>query len=224
MNNKLIEELSLAMIALEPYKVLSLLVNNEFNAYIEYDAENGILFMPKHPIITIPIAWDWFIGDYSLWKVPERGEDLKKRNDKIKEIISSRLDFNYDEVKIEDLPNFEYLQLGEDYYYPEDRRELVQNGIREIDIDLYNAARRFDFDKVKELLDEGADPNVEIERSSILLDLTVRSSSELCDLEYHFLDNPVNKYSDRDIVQSFIFGACYERMWKFINEIIEKRI
>lgn len=89
---------------------------------------------------------------------------------------------------------------------------------------MYNAARRFDFDKVKELLDEGADPDVEIERSSILLDLTVRSSGELSDLEYHFLDNPVNKYRDKDIVHSFIFGACYERMSKFINEIIEKRI
>lgn len=98
MKNKSIEELSLAMIGLEPFNVLNLLVNNELDAWDEYDSRHGIPFMPKHPIITIPIAWDWFIGDFSQWKDPERGEDLKKRNDKIKEIISSRLNFSYDEV------------------------------------------------------------------------------------------------------------------------------
>jgi len=219
-----VKEISMAMVALNVEKVKTMLASSVFDATIAYEPGFKELNLPSHPFVTIPIAWDWFVGNPDEWSVPERGKELKLRNEEIKELISSFLNVTYNDVPIEDLPHwgwFESFTAEERYEYidKDEAQELRLNGFRQLDIDLFNAANCYDFELVKALLEKGANPDVKFfEFDSITETLAIRSSCYFCDLDYHYVDKNDGSYDDDSILNSLLYGAINERMWRFMNE------
>lgn len=74
-----------AMVALEVDRVKALLeshCSDTTKAFVEDDEKK--LRIPPHPFITIPTAWDWYLVEIENWRDPQKGMELKARNEKIK--------------------------------------------------------------------------------------------------------------------------------------------
>lgn len=64
------------------------------------------------------------------------------------------------------------LPEDEEWFDNEEQRELINAGFRQVDIDLFNAAKKCDIEQVKVLLQQGADPTVDLYNESAESNLT----------------------------------------------------
>lgn len=86
-----------------------------------------------------------------------------------REKINTMVEFWKEYFCIDTLPNIDltpyfkdYYVFDNDYYLSGEVSDYVAQGYRAIDVELYCAANRLDYNCVKQLLEQGADPNVKI--------------------------------------------------------------
>lgn len=121
------------------------------------------------PIYWLTQCWEKIIEDAEIWRVEVREQIIKKKadNKEIKKIFIERFGVEFtpiDFYNLSDLavPFFRDAKddTDEDVLY-DDINELIKQGYREIDLQLYCAVCRFDYDRVEELLKMGANPKLE---------------------------------------------------------------
>lgn len=122
-------------------------------------------FWSPVPIYLLTKCWDEFLKADWVDRVADRIEEAKEGNEKIKEFFTSNygIDFENIEFDFHNLAGTEIWRLLpnetlEDIYVL-DRSAILENN-RLIDYQLNDAARRWDFKLVEELLEKGANPNV----------------------------------------------------------------
>lgn len=103
-----------------------------------------------------------------IWLHPDEWKDIAERRAK----VDAMLDFWKRYYNIASFPKIDY-DMNNDYYYDRswetdaellyaDVSEYISAGYSMKDIELYCAAKRFDFERVDQLLQEGAKPNVHL--------------------------------------------------------------
>lgn len=115
------------------------------------------------PIWRISQCWD-VVSRVEDWKEEFQpvAIEFRRRNDEIIRIFKERLGVEFTPI--------DYQAYHDDFYcdYPDETpadqlmvdstQELLDAGVRQIDIDLYCAVAKFYFDEAKDLLEKGANP------------------------------------------------------------------
>lgn len=151
-------ELIMAVAANDLHKVESMIYNLEDKRILEDVGWVHISF----PLHYITLCYD------IIWRYPEAWEDITELRAK----IDMMLDFWKRYYNVTSFPKIEY-NMHNDYYYDRtwetdaellyaDVSEYISAGYSMKDLKLYCAAKRFDFERVYQLLQEGANPNVHL--------------------------------------------------------------
>lgn len=116
----------------------------------------------------------------------------------------------------------------EDVFY-KDLQYFLDKGYRQIDIDLYDATKRFRFDKVKPLLDQGASPNarfiIEGENFDDEFSCFSHLGHECSYLATHCFQK--NKYYNKPLtgmdVRDLIGWSAFEKMYSLMEQYEEPK-
>ena len=171
-------------------EVRTLIAKDECKAIIEDIA----LFSRPFPLHYVTLCYEAIWRDADKWKDKEWANAAKKSTDVM-------IEFWKEYYGVESFPRIEYRIYNEDDFYcawddetDEDilfkpKSEFISYGKREIDLDLYCAVERFQFEKVEELLKQGANPRAEIYDGLNNLDVPFDSWSAIdrIDVEVGFL-------------------------------------
>lgn len=167
------------------------------------------LFSHPFPLHYITLCYE------AIWRDADDWEDKEWAN-ATKNSTNAMLEFWKEYYGVDSFPRIEYRTYSEDDFYcakddetDEDllfhsKSELVAFGNREIDLDLYCAVERFQFDKVEELLRQGANPRAEI---------------------YDGLNNhdvPFDSWSAIDRIDGEVCFLCCETM-DFMRQLLSKK-
>ena len=144
-------------------EVRTLIAKDECKAIIEDIA----LFSRPFPLHYVTLCYEAIWRDADKWKDKEWANAAKKSTDVM-------IEFWKEYYGVESFPRIEYRIYNEDDFYCawddetdddilfHSKGEFIALGKREVDLDLYCAVERFQFDKVEELLKQGANPRAEI--------------------------------------------------------------
>lgn len=164
----------------------------------------------------------------------EYGDIVKRRreqNAKIKQIFIDKLQANFIPVNFQISP-FEFYRSDLDETVEDilwmTREELNEQGIRNLDIDLYCAACKFDFKEVTKLLKAGANPNTPvnifgIDGDELGKDLFERIGVECDFLEFSELNELIRaeKYISSDYYRyltDLVGLAAHKKMYSLLHE------
>ena len=178
-------ELIEAVAANDLHKVESMICNLEDKLILE---DIGGVHIP-FPLHYITLCYD------IIWRHTEDWKDIAERRAK----IDAMLDFWKRYYNVVSFPKIEY-NMQDDYYYDRsgetdaellyaDVSEYISIGYSMKDLELYCAVKRFDFERVNQLLQEGANPNVHIklpqddEALIALHSIGIEESHLLCELD-----------------------------------------
>ena len=128
--------------------------------------DDTALFLRPFPLHYVTLCYE------AIWR------DADERKDKewalaVQNSTNAMIEFWKEYYGVDGFPRIEYHIYNEDFYCAWDdetdedilfkpKSEFIAFGKREIDLDLYCAVERFQFDKVEELLKQGANPLAEI--------------------------------------------------------------
>ena len=150
------QELLLAVIANDLDQVKRLLPLHENTSFIDDIGQMKLPF-PLHYIT---------LCNKAIWRCPEEWSDKEmatKINDKVDEMLGYWKVY----LNIDSFPEIDYISFCEDSWNLRwkgndicgvDAEEYINEGYAEKDVKLYIAATHFEFEKVRELLNEGASP------------------------------------------------------------------
>lgn len=188
----------------------------------------GLLSRP-FPIWRIPQCWEEAMGDdASIYEGEKVVADFMARNKKVKELFQSTFGVEYTSI--------DYQSYSEDYYAcepdetneeiidPETPESLAKFGTTPLDIELYCAAVRFEYQKVIELLKKGANPcaaTTANEWDKGAYDRIDTECSYLCTCRLSYAWNPkghtpVDSYNISDLVG----WAAHEKMNRYLKDYI----
>jgi hypothetical protein len=133
-----------------------------------YGDNNDVLSLCKdseempYPLHFITICWDIILGYWDEWK-EEYKSTLMKRKDENEKFKSLFIGHGLDMTEIPFSDYWECFYCDEPDATIENcldmtEDELKKMGFRDIDIELACCVNKFQFDKVKQLLEQGADP------------------------------------------------------------------
>ena len=116
------------------------------------------------PIQWIVQCWEIILNTPDSWREDCREiiRQKKKDNQEIKKILYEKFDLNDILIDIRNNELWIYSYDMESSYeecFDCPREELLSHGHKEIDLDLYWAVYRYDFEEVESLLGKGANPN-----------------------------------------------------------------
>lgn len=114
------------------------------------------------PLYYITICWDIILCGYDEWNDDVRPQLYKKKldNDRIKEFFINR-HLNMDSIPFENYTRYFFCKEKDatvDDCLGQTKEELMAKRHREVDIDLYCSAEKFDFENVARLIKGGANP------------------------------------------------------------------
>lgn len=123
------------------------------------------------PINWITQFWEIILAEPETWRkdCQEKVSKKKRDNQEIKKILTDELGVTFTpiEFKNNDLWIYDYFsdqQFDEIFDFP--KEEMLSRGHKAIDIDLYCAITRYDFEETEKLLQSGANPNYNITEES----------------------------------------------------------
>ena len=160
----IIEELANALFNVEPKLVKELLGKIPDRTPIPYYSD-----MPIHYITRFVEMAINKVEDYNESFQPRVRQALRD-NDEIKQMLSEKFGVNF----IDPIPFHQMAQDGyfspwnydedgyDEVFFTDDVQQLKSLGATDIDLELYSAVMKFDFDKVKQLLEQGANPAAKI--------------------------------------------------------------
>ncbi len=168
---------------LDPY----LLKTTPFNDHLYY------------PIYFISLAWDTYLHSDTFHI--ENRESFININNQIKEIFINQFKVDFSQEL-----DFSEFQLWQDEdtietEYSDDELEFIYSSLRDIDIKLYESAMKIKFDKVKECLEQGANPDaiVYIEK---IEDYPQREYSILDEIKEYSTDDTALFFSIKDYLEN----------------------
>ena len=196
---------------------MAMVENGEFDEAYCQDTHifNDVVF----PLHHITICWDIIFSFVDEWKEEFR-ETLRTRkakNDQLKEYFAKQLglDMNVNVIKFSDYHNHFYCMAPDDDIEEclcESEETLRKIGLRDIDIELAWNVERFNYEEVKRLLDEGANPGIDYSDDGE--NCLSRIYSEIQFIYSEFQDNVLGKEKIYDIHDiSYLIGlAAHEKM------------
>ena len=180
------------------------------------------------PIWRISQCWD-VISSMTGWREDVRSEveDFHRRNNEVIKIFKERLNVQFTPI--------DYQSYHDDFYcdFPDDtiedqlcvgsEQELLDAGVRQIDIDLYRAGAKFYYEEVKQLLIAGANPAAWLPDSSpsgFQLDDRIGAECSFLDTEVaHFLyTEKTTEPLYRTFICDLVGWAAYETMYDLIEK------
>ena len=215
----------LAVFYARPEILNSIIDAGKFDQALLNDAR--VLCQP-FPIWRISQCWK-VISSMTGWReaIQSDVEDFRKRNEEVMRIFQDLFDINFTPL--------DYKQYYEDFYCdcPEEMaedqlvvnsvQELLDAGVRQIDIDLYCAGAKFDFDEVQRLLKEGANPAAWLPDqfpSGFQLDDRIGTECSFLDTEIAFYLY-TEKHAEplyRGDIGRLVGWAAYETMYALIEK------
>lgn len=195
--------------------------------------DTGILNIP-FPIWRIPQCWEIAMGtDPAIYRDEIQGNvaDFMERNATVKALFAEVFSVEYSPVDFQLYHDYFFShdpdESDEDIVLEDNWSEIYKFGTRDLDIQLYCAVARFDFPRVKELLEKGADPyapaSSDVSDSSYMrIDV---ECSFLCTCQLSWAWNPSRRYPlDARTLGDLIGWAAHETMFDLItrNTTVEK--
>lgn len=120
------------------------------------------------PIYWMTQCWEIIFAHPEAWKEDCRQiiEENKQRNLEIKRLFEEKLNVVFKPIDFYNTDFWFYRNerddTSEDVFLFETKENLIAKGYREIDLDLFVAVHKFDFEETERLLKLGANPSCEI--------------------------------------------------------------
>ena len=182
------------------------------------------------PLYYITICWDYILKDYNEWKEEYREIVYKRKcqNDKIKFFF-----INQYGLDMKDIPFSNYC----DYFFskPQDatvedclwetKDNLISQGFKEIDIELYCSVVKFDYEQVEHLLQCGANPRTWIpsEGEDQCMD-RIGTECSFLDLELDHVIMGRSYVTDFYVDMQYLIGlAAHEKMYDLLLKYDKKQ-
>ncbi len=179
------------------------------------------------PIWRIPQCWEEAMGDdASIYEEEKVVADFMARNKKMKELFQNTFGVEYTPI--------DYQSYSEDYYScdpdetdeeiidPETPESLAKFGTTPLDIELYCATVRFEYQKVIELLKKGANPRAATSADEWDEGAYERIGAEcsyLCTCRLSYAWNPKGHTPvGSDEIRDLIGWAAHEKMYRCLKE------
>jgi hypothetical protein len=235
--NKIIEELFLAIFFNDVEKVIDFK-----NRYPELYA------MKNHFQIDGCVDFDLInltFFNKTIWKSDDWNEDIKPLVEKNRQRTEDMLVFWLSEFHFQNMQRkIEYNQYC-DYFFCDDPNDpdaneevildpisyFLEKGFREIDLRLYNRVECFDFEKVTELLEQGAKSNVDFYEDEPDSSAFERVGTECAYLSTCHIIPEFKVFEEKGYKQDFditeMFGrliglAAYEEMYYLLDKYLEE--
>jgi len=147
-------------------RLWKLIASGHFDPLLLEDC--GLLSNP-FPIWRIPPCWEAAVGNVCDWNKDDQYlvGDFLARVTQVKEILRDSFAIPYSPIDYQQYtPDFYAAgpdESIEDALWIDSIEDARRNGARPIDVELYYAGIRFDFARVEELLQRGADPRAPME-------------------------------------------------------------
>lgn len=161
---------------------------------------------------------DSALRDYGQWSDPlmiqKRRSDNKRQIALFNHYLDVCLTIGVPTSMLEDIFKADDDET-DDEVLEEPKAELLLKGFRDIDIDLYIASRRLDFNRVEDLLSKGADPEVCVNGIDTAANLAHTEVECNLDIVYPILtgESKLNNWSEEHILISY---AAYDMLlYKF---------
>ena len=180
------------------------------------------------PIWRIPQCWEIAMGmDPSIYRDEIQGTvaDFMERTAKVKAIFAEVFSVDYSPIDFAQYSTHFYAaepdETDDDILMEDNLANVYKYGTRDIDLQLYCAVCRFDFPKVKELLEKGADPYAPAYSDASANSFT-RIGDEcsfLCTCELSWAWKPERHYAvDGRNIGDLIGWAAHETMYRWIEQ------
>jgi hypothetical protein len=215
--------------------VVQLIDSDDFDEAIIHDI--GILDTP-FPIYYISMCYKQSLEEDFVESIMPWIEKLRTDVDKLLKLWEDRF---YIDIHAQiDYKNYaKYFYCNSDDDSEEDilldpRKHFCENGCRDIDLDLFIAVSRFKFNEVKEILENGANPNANLlpitdvgkydDDSLNCMDRIGGESSYLwtCEismqLKLMYEDWYINRNISDEDLGNLIGLAAHKRMWKLLKD------
>lgn len=183
--------------------------------------------VPAFPIWRIPQCWKIAIGDVEGYRdeIQDTVKDFVSRNEAVMNIFASQFGVEYTPIDLQQYHECFYSEdpdWSDEEVFDEDPKVLMKKfGTRLIDIQLYCAVERFDFPRVKELLEQGANPYVEVyeDGSATSFDRIGTECSFLCTCQLSYAWDAKRKDPiDHQEIGDLIGWAAHESMYRWMEE------
>lgn len=179
------------------------------------------------PIYLITQCWEIILEHPEEW-IEECRETVaknKRRNLEIKKIFQDRFGVEFTPIDFyhTDIPFFRNYRddIFEDVFWNETKDNLITKGYRDIDLDLYVAVNKFDYNEVERLLKLGADPAAELPEESSCFE---RIGAECCFLTLRLQGFATNQEQHNslevdaiDLIE-LIGLAAHENMYSLLSK------
>lgn len=222
------KELIEAVFNIDDKRFFKLVADGRLNESVMKDI--NFFYSPSLPLHYITICWDYILKDYNEWKEEYRDIVYKRKcqNDKIKNFF-----INQYGLDMSDIPFSNYC----DYFFsqPEDatvedclgetKDNLISQGFKEIDIDLYCSVVKFDYEQVEHLLQCGANPRIWIpcEGEDQCMD-RIGTECSFLDIELDHIVMGRSYDTDLYVDMQYLIGlAAHEKMYDLLLKYDKKQ-
>lgn len=192
-DNELIE----AVFNIDDKRFFKLVADGRLNESILKDIK--FFYSTPLPLYYITICWDYILKDYNEWKEEYRDIVYKRKcqNDCINKFFINQYGLDMSDIPFSNYCDYFYSQpkdaTVEDCLW-ETKDNLMSQGVKEIDIELYCSVVKFDYEQVENLLQCGANPRTWIP----------------CEGEYQCLDRIWTECSFLELeLDKVIMGSSY---------------
>lgn len=186
--------------------------------------DTGLLSTPL-PIWRIPQMWEDTLHDPKDWNkcCQVAIAAMLERVTKVKAILHEAYGIEYTPVDYQeyqsDLSIFEPDESPADILYVDDVNTYVGNGRRLIDVELYCAREQYDYARVKELLLQGANPNVPVPDDEGSLYAAIECDCSFYSIEiWPYIEDEQHEPVDAGIMYNLLRHTADEMMYQLIKK------
>ena len=180
------------------------------------------------PVWRIPQCWEIAMGtDPSIYRDEIQGvvADFMERTAKVKAIFAETFSVEYSPIDFRQYSSHFYAaepnETNDDILMEDNLAAVYKYGTRDIDLQLFCAVCRFDFQRVKELLKKGADPYAPAysDASGTAFERIGDECSFLCTCELSWAWKTERHYAvDERNIGDLIGWAAHETMYRWIEK------
>jgi len=177
------------------------------------------------PIYWITQCWETILAKPEEWKenVRCRISDLRDKNKRIRKIFEERFGITFEPIDFYNTDFWFYRFERDDTFletFEFESQESEKKGYRLIDLELYLAAKKFDFQTVERLLKEGANSRCTVPEydEDILYSIGSECGSIELSLDSFLVNNEsLSILSDNAMDLIYVLGlGAYERMYELL--------
>lgn len=182
--------------------------------------------MPYFPVWGLTECQRWILGgDWKGNKYENKVKSLLRKNQEVMSFWKDYMRFPIEEINFQLYTGVFYADDPMDSYEEECREEYLHKGYKPIDVDLWIAVNKFDYNEVEHLLKAGADPEVEDGDNEINCRDRISAECSYLDactdvfnlmFEYERTGN-VTSQIDEETLNNLIGFAAHEKMYALMQ-------